>query len=135
MDDTHMSIEMIKKRITDVLERYKERWADAKRFRRKIEDMFIDYSCRYHFDLDSKMLSEKKYDGEIYHYEIATDRASCEKFTILINMRRIFINTGSRFLMLILDINNIEVEERHNDLSHSHVSNVASNSRVESEMA
>jgi len=30
----------------------------------------------------------------------------------------------------ILDINNIEVEERHNDLSHSHISNVASNSRA-----
>ena len=125
-----MSIEMIKKRITDVLERYKERWTDAKRFRRKIEDMFIDLSCRYHFDLDSKMLSTKKYDGETYHYEIVTDRVSCEKFMILINMRRILINTGSRFLMLILDINNIEVEERHNDLSHSHVGNVASNSRA-----
>jgi hypothetical protein len=117
MDDTYMNIEMIKKRITDVLERYKERWADAKRFRRKIEDMFIDYSCRYHFDLDSKMLSEKKYDGETYHYEIATDKMSCEKFTILINMRRIFINTGSRFLMLILDINNIEVEEKQANIN------------------
>jgi hypothetical protein len=115
MDDTHMSIEMIKKRITDVLKRYKERWIDAKRFRRKIEDIFIDLSCRYHFDLDTKIISRKICDGKSFYYEIATDKMSCEKFTMLINMRRILINTRSRFLMLMLDINNIEVEERQSE--------------------